>query len=127
MNNIIVFTPIFAVVAYIISHYIHEIGHYISAYFCGLNPRLFYNKLNIPVGVNYHDNNSKLTNNIITISGILLGMIPIIIFKFILNSFMTDFYFVAITLSYLIGCQYDFKDLLNIKYQLSEEEIANLI
>ncbi len=126
MINLIIFIPIFAVFAYLVAQYIHEIGHYIPAYFYGLNPKFFYNKLNIPVAVEYHYGN-KFKSNIITISGILLGMIPIIIFKFVSNNFTTDFYFVAIFLSYLITCQYDFKDLLNIKYELSDENLINLI
>lgn len=97
-----------SVITYILVQTVHEIGHYIPDYIFGLNPYFSYNAFFIPNAVFRDREPNKLRRNIISISGILFGFIPIIIFGlFFIYNFLSFISLVLIILVYIFACEND--------------------
>jgi hypothetical protein len=103
----------------IIAQIIHEFGHYISAYFYGLNPYFRYEFYCIPDGV-WHDRSKNcLSDFLISISGIITGIIPIIIYYFIFKNTPTIYFLPYTVILYINGCSTDMSNILkNIRGEI---------
>ena len=105
MNEL--FNLVFTLVLIILIPYFHECGHYIYAQKYGWNVELIWSKIKIyPIAVKYEyddsDTQLKTKQCEITLMGILFGLIPIIIFYFIID--LNYFYFIMV--AYLVGMCY---------------------
>lgn len=113
LNNTIVFLITFVVylmLAHIIdtiNQIIHETGHYISSYLLKLNPYFRYNSYGIPNGVWHDDSHNLLKENITTISGILAGILPILLYSIIFKDVFGSVFLAYIVMLYIFGCKSD--------------------
>ncbi len=87
----------------------HEMGHYISAYIYKAEPEFRYLYFWLPGGVFYKEPNNINIEKIFIFSGIMTGLIPIIVFFFIFKNFYEESILLSLGLVfyYIQGCQSD--------------------
>ena len=111
--EIVTFYFFFSLFLYCISHIIHEIGHYIPAFIFRLSPSFVYISPSMPICVKHYVTEDKSRDSIITISGIILGLVPIILSLIIFTDFFARIYIIATIIPYFLGCEYDIENLYN--------------
>ena len=98
----------FSVLIFIAAILMHELGHYLSARSKGFKPKIIIEDMKITTEFEV-DKISKSDEKEILLSGILLGMVPIMFASFI------HVYYLLPMAAYIMGCQSDYKKLRRLK------------
>jgi len=98
-------------ILYILIVYSHEFGHYIPDYIFNLNPEIIYDKFYLPCRVDRDISGSILKDNIISISGIISGFIPLILYINYINK-LPEILLIALFIGYIIGCLGDISNII---------------
>lgn len=113
MEDITILIAVF--LTYFFTQIIHEFGHYLPCYLWKLNPIVEYDKFYLPCAIYHKSYGEVYKDKFITSSGIIIGLIPIILFIFIFYSEIGKIFFIYMLIHYIfISCSADIYKLRNL-------------